>query len=229
MVTVQGLSENVTIDIWSDIVCPWCYVGREHLLRAIRNLGVADNVHVTHHAYQLDPQRNASEPLTSWLSKKFGPDHEHMTERVSTVGKAVGLMLDFSIGIAANTRAGHRLVHLATRNGLGDAMLERLMRAHFTDGLDIADHGTLERLATEIRLPMEDIKGALAEGRFDDAVQADIDVAGDLGIRGVPFFVFNRRFAVSGAQPIQVFEDALRQALEPVAPDVAGERVEPAA
>lgn len=223
------MSENVTVDIWSDIVCPWCYVGREHLMQAIRKLDIADQVHIVHHAYQLDPNRNASEPLPSWLSKKFGPEHEHMTQRVSTVGKAVGLMLDFSTGIAANTRAGHRLVHVATRNGRGDDMIERLMRAHFTDGLDIADHETLERLANDVRLPTEDVRGALADGRFDDAVQADIDVARDLGIRGVPFFVFNRRFAVSGAQPIQVFEEALKQAQEPVAPNVADENVEPAA
>ncbi|HEX9816216.1 MAG TPA: DsbA family oxidoreductase [Candidatus Thermoplasmatota archaeon] len=223
------MTETITIDVWSDIVCPWCYVGREHLMHAIRNLGVADSVHVIHHAYQLDPNRPASEPLTAWLSKKFGPEHEHMTARVSQVGKAVGLVLDFSIGIAANTRIGHRLVHLGTRNGLGDAMLERLMRAHFAEGLDIADRETLERLANEVRLPVEEVEGALSERRFDDAVQTDIDVARDLGIRGVPFFVFNRRFALSGAQPIEVFEDALRQAAEPVAPPVADENIEPAA
>lgn len=222
------MSEPVTVDLWSDIVCPWCYVGRQHLLEAIGRLGMRDDVRILHHAYQLDPGREHSEPLPDWLSKKFGDQHPQMTARLAAVAKSVGLTLDFERGIAANTRLGHRLVHLAGRLGRGDEVLERLMRAHFEEGLDVADKGVVARLAAEIGLPEDAVRSVLDGDTFDEEVQADIDVARELGIGGVPFFVFNRRFAVSGAQPIDVFEAALRKAQEPV-PPMSTDETEPAA
>lgn len=225
---VQGMSQKITVDVWSDIVCPWCYVGRQHFLEAVSRLGLRDDVQIHHHAYQLDPDRTASEPLPSWLQRKFGDDHPRMTARVSAVGEKVGLTLDFAGGIAANTRLAHRLVHLGTRHGRGDETIERMMRAHFTDGLDLGDKEALASLAVDAGLPKDDVRGVLSSDRFDEEVQADIDVARELGIRGVPFFVFNRRFALSGAQPIDVFEAALRKAQEPE-PTTATEETEPAA
>ena len=216
------MSETITVDIWSDIVCPWCYVGRQHLLEAIARLGIRETVRIHHHAYQLEPGRTAPEPLSDWLSRKFGDDHPQITARATSAGTNVGLTLDFEHAIAANTRVAHRLVHLGTRRRRGDETLERLMRAHFADGLDVSDKGVLAGLATDAGLPKDDVAALLSTDQFDDEVQADIDVARELGIGGVPFFVFNRRFAVSGAQPIEVFEAALRKAQEPVPSSTPG-------
>jgi predicted DsbA family dithiol-disulfide isomerase len=205
------------VDVWSDIVCPWCYVGLRHLGEALANLGMRDRTLVDHHAFQLEPTRSESEPLKARLERKFGAGYEQVTARVREAGARVGLGLDFEHGIAANSRQAHELVRHASRHGKGDSATELLMRAHFTDGLDIAQPKVLEQVAQALGLdPLPIASDEASSIRAE--VDADLETARTLGIRGVPFFVFNRTKALSGAQPVQVFEDAIRQSLGSLEP-----------
>jgi predicted DsbA family dithiol-disulfide isomerase len=206
------------IEIWSDVVCPWCYIGKRRLERALGDFEHADEVEVTWRSFQLNPDAPATAvPTLDYLAQRFGPQAQAMTARVAEMGKGEGLTLDFASSLTVNTLEAHRMLHLAADLGIGDAAKERLLRAHFTEGADVSDHETLTKLMVEAG-PLQAstvearVREVLAGTEYADAVQADIDMARRLGANGVPFFVIDRKYGISGAQAAETFLHALRTA-----------------
>lgn len=201
------------IEIWSDVVCPWCYIGKRRLERALGEFEHADEVEVTWRSFQLNPDAPATAvPTLDYLAQRFGPQAQAMTARVAEMGKGEGLTLDFASSLTVNTLEAHRMLHLAADLGIGDAAKERLLRAHFTEGADVSDHETLTKLMTEAGADEARVREVLAGTEYADAVQADIDMARRLGANGVPFFVIDRKYGISGAQAAETFLHALRTA-----------------
>jgi predicted DsbA family dithiol-disulfide isomerase len=210
------------IEIWSDVVCPWCYIGKRRLERALGEFEHADEVEVTWRSFQLNPDTvpGTVVPTLDYLTSHYGPQAQEMTARVAELGYAEGLDLDFSSSLAVNTGEAHRVLHLAADLGFGDAAKERLLRAHFTEGANLSDHETLTRLLVEAGPPDEAstiaarTREVLAGREYEDAVLDDITMARRLGANGVPFFVIDRKYGISGAQPPETFLHALRTAYE---------------
>jgi predicted DsbA family dithiol-disulfide isomerase len=202
------------IEIWSDVVCPWCYIGKRRLERALGEFEHADEVEVTWRSFQLNPDTppGTAVPTLDYLEQRFGPQAQAMTARVAEMGKGEGLTLDFASSLTVNTLEAHRLLHLAADLGIGDAASERLLRAHFTEGADLSDHETLTKLMVEAGAGEARVREVLAGTEYADAVQADIDMARRLGANGVPFFVIDRTYGISGAQAAETFLHALRTA-----------------
>jgi len=202
------------IEIWSDVVCPWCYIGKRRLERALGEFEHADEVEVTWRSFQLNPDTppGTSVPTLDYLAQRFGPQAQAMSARVAELGKGEGLTLDFASSLTVNTLEAHRMLHLAADLGIGDAAKERLLRAHFTEGADLSDHETLTKLMTEAGADEARVREVLAGTEYADAVQADIDMARRLGANGVPFFVIDRKYGISGAQTAETFLHALRTA-----------------
>jgi predicted DsbA family dithiol-disulfide isomerase len=204
----------VKIEIWSDVVCPWCYIGKRRLEDALRDFEHADEVEITWRSFQLNPETppGTAVPTLDYLAGRFGPESGAMTTRVAELAKTEGLDFDFGAALTVNTLDAHRLLHLAADLGVGAAAEERLLRAHFTEGADLSDHETLARLAGEVGLDPDRARAVLAGTEYDAEVRADLNEARRPGISGVPFFVFDRRYGISGAQPAETFGQALRTA-----------------
>ncbi len=205
------------VEIWSDIACPWCYVGKRRFEAALENFEHRDEVTVTWRSFELDPTAPAERPgnRTEHLARKYRvsvEDARAMEDRMTQAAKGDGLDFRFDIARSGNTFDGHRMLHLAAAHGLQDEMKERVMRAYFTEGELISDHDTLRRLAADVGLPDDEVESVLAGDRFTDEVRADEETAYDFGVAGVPFFVVDRKFAASGAQPPAVLHDLLTQA-----------------
>jgi predicted DsbA family dithiol-disulfide isomerase len=202
------------IEIWSDVVCPWCYIGKRRLERALDQFEQAGEVEIAWRSFQLNPDTpsGTAVPTMDYLARRFGPQAEAMTARVAEVGKAVGLDFDFGAALTVNTLDAHRLLHLAADLGTAGAAKERLLRAHFTEGADLSSAPTLTRLLGEVGLDEDRVRAVLAGTEYADAVRADIEEARRLGASGVPFFVIDRTYGVSGAQPAETFLHALRTA-----------------
>ena len=193
------------IDIWSDIVCPWCYIGKRHLEAALADTDL-DEVEIHWHSFELDPHapKTLDVPLEQALARKYGMSLAQARDaqaRVTGVAAEAGLTFRFDQAKTGNTFDAHRLLQLANAHDLGDALKERLMRAYFTDGLPISDPDTLAALAAEVGLDEEEARQTLTGDRFTEEVRADEAQARQMGVRGVPFFVFDGRYGVSGAQP----------------------------
>jgi predicted DsbA family dithiol-disulfide isomerase len=204
----------MNIEIWSDVVCPWCYIGKRRLEGALRQVEQAGEVKITWRSFQLNPDAppGTAVPTLEYLDRRFGPQARQMTGRVAELGRAEGLDLDFGAALTVNTLDAHRLLHLAAGLGVADEAEERLMRAHFCEGADLSDHETLTKLLTEAGADEQRVREVLAGTEYADAVRADIEEARRLGVTGVPFYVLDRRYAVSGAQPTETFLQALRTA-----------------
>ncbi|MGH3153339.1 MAG: DsbA family oxidoreductase [Streptosporangiaceae bacterium] len=202
------------IEIWSDVVCPWCYIGKRRLERALRDFDQADDVEITWRSFQLNPDfpPGTAVPTPEYLASRFGPQAEEMTGRVALLGAGEGLDLRFADSLAVNTFDAHRVLHLAAAAGRAGEVKERLLRAHFTEGADLSDPETLARLAGEAGVPPDRVRAMLAGDAYADAVRADIDEARALGANGVPFFVIDRKYGISGAQSAEVFLRVLQQA-----------------
>jgi len=202
------------IEIWSDVVCPWCYIGKRRLERALGQFEHAGEVEITWRSFQLNPDTppGTAVPTLDYLTRRFGPQATAMTTRVAELARAEGLDFDFGAALTVNTLDAHRLLHLAADLGVGDAAKERLLRAHFTEGADLSDPDTLTRLLTEAGADEARVRGVLASDEYADAVRADFEQARMLGASGVPFFVIDRKYGVSGAQPAETFLHALRTA-----------------
>jgi predicted DsbA family dithiol-disulfide isomerase len=202
------------IEIWSDVVCPWCYIGKRRLEGALRDFEHAGEVEVAWRSFQLNPDTppGTAVPTLDYLAGRFGPQATAMTARVADLAKAEGLDFDFGAALTVNTLDAHRLLHLAADLGVGDAAKERLLRAHFTEGADLSDHETLTKLLGEVGADASRVTEVLAGTEYADAVRADIEEARRLGISGVPFFVVDRKYGISGAQPQETFLHALRTA-----------------
>lgn len=208
------------IDIWSDVVCPFCWIGKRHLESALdgfRDEHPDAEVEVVWRAYELDPQAPAStdESNSERLAAKYGmhvAEADAMQEQIAKRFRAVGLEFDWRAARATNTHDAHRLAALATARGRGDAADEALKRAHFTDGELLSDPAVLSRIGTGIGLPAAEVDALLAGDTYSDAVRRDQAEARALGVTGVPFFVLDGRLAVSGAQPTDLFRRALERA-----------------
>jgi predicted DsbA family dithiol-disulfide isomerase len=206
------------IDIWSDIVCPWCYLGKRRLERALDGFERRDEVRVTHRSFQLDPTkpRGTTSSRRTMLMSKYRLSDEQvrtMDARMEQTAAADGLEYHLTdAGLTGNTLDAHQLIHLAKGLGLADAMIERLYRAYFTEQRSVFDRSSLVDLAAEAGVGAEEARQALERDTFVEAVTGDLTEARSLGITGVPFFVFDGRLAVSGAQAIDVFTQALERA-----------------
>jgi len=205
------------IDIWSDVVCPWCYIGKRRLEQALTESG--EQAEIVWHSFQLDPSATNDDPrdLATRLGEKYGGGREfglEANERVATVGAEVGLVFNFDVAKSANTVDAHRLLHLAREldGDLQGRLKERLLKAYFTDGLPVGDHPTLTKLAVEAGLPEDRVTEVLAGSEYAAEVAADQAQALAYGANGVPFFVIDEKYGVSGAQPVEVFQEALRRA-----------------
>ncbi|HWM11384.1 MAG TPA: DsbA family oxidoreductase [Solirubrobacteraceae bacterium] len=207
----------LAVEIWSDVVCPWCYVGKRRFEKALEGFAHRDDVEVTWRSFELDPQAPPQREHTSaeHLASKYGlslEQAEGTNAQMTELAADEGLEYHLDRTKGGNSFAAHRLIQRAVEDGRQDAMKERLMRAYFTDGEAIGDHNTLVRLAGEVGV---DGQAALTDERYADGVRADEELAARIGIRGVPYFVLDRRYGVSGAQPPELLLQALEKAVEP--------------
>lgn len=204
------------VSIWSDIRCPFCYIGKRKFEMALERFAGKDKVEVIWRSFQLDPNLkteaaiNAVEHIAAikGISKK---DAEEMHQHVTRVAKEVGLHFDFEKAVVANSFNAHRLIQFAKTKGLGNEAEEALFKAHFTEGKNIDDEEILVQTAGAIGLDQKEVKDMLASDAFAKAVEEDEREAHAIGVRGVPFFVFNDKYAVSGAQSPDTFLRALQQ------------------
>jgi predicted DsbA family dithiol-disulfide isomerase len=206
----------MTVEIWSDVVCPWCYVGKRRFEHALEKFGHRDQVELTWRSFQLDPNAppERSKSSAEHLAEKYGMSVEQAetsNRQMTELAASEGLEYHLDRTRGGNSFDAHRLIHLAAAHGRQDAMKERLMRAYFTDGEPVGDRETLIRLAADIGL---DARAALEGEVYGDSVHADEELAARIGIRGVPFFVLDRRYGVSGAQPSELLLHALEKAWE---------------
>jgi predicted DsbA family dithiol-disulfide isomerase len=207
------------IDIWSDVVCPWCYLGKRRFERALEAFEDRASVEVVHRSFQLDPTRpkGQTQNRREMLMAKYhltAAQVESMDERMEQTAAADGLEYHLGDGVTGNTFDAHRLLHLAADRGRQDATLERFYRAYFTEGRSVFDDESLTALAVESGLDAAEVAGVLAGDDYAAAVVGDTREAHALGANGVPFFVFDKRFGVSGAQSIEVFAQVLARARE---------------
>ncbi|TDW86956.1 putative DsbA family dithiol-disulfide isomerase [Kribbella pratensis] len=211
------------IDVWSDVVCPWCYIGKRRLEEALADSG--ESAEIVWHSFQLDPSSTNDDPrdLATRLGERYGRGREwglQANAHVTEVAAEVGLEYHLDQAKPVNTVDAHRILHLA--RDLAEAgevpadtqgrLKERLLKGYFTDGLPVGDHATLTELATEVGLPAERVREVLASTTYTDDVAADQAQALAYGANGVPFFVIDEKYGVSGAQPVDVFKEALRRA-----------------
>lgn len=205
------------VEIWSDIVCPFCYIGKRRYEEALAQLGCRDEVETVYRSFELDPNApvSSNRDLHDSLAAKFGISREQaksMNDNVSDQARSVGLTYNLDEAKPTNTFDAHRLTHLAATHGKMVEMTERLFKAYFTEGKHIGDRQVLAELAAEVGLDPAEVSEALNGTHYSDEVRADEREAAQLGVRGVPFFVINRKYAVSGAQPTEVFIRALEKA-----------------
>ena len=207
------------LEIWSDIACPWCFVGKRRLETALQRFEHRAEVAITWRAFELDPgapkERERSLSHAERLAKKYGMSVEQAqsrTDQLVQVARGEGLAFDFVNIRSGNTFDAHRVIHLGLERGVQGAVKERLMKAYLEQGELMSDHGTLLRLAEEAGLDPGEVTDVLASDAFAAEVRADEAQASELGISGVPCFVLDRRFAVSGAQTPEVMLRALEQA-----------------
>jgi predicted DsbA family dithiol-disulfide isomerase len=210
---------SLKLEVWSDIACPWCYVGKRRLESALKQFPHAAEVQVTWRAFELDPgaarERDRSVSQAEFIARKYGisvAQAQKSSDNLVAVAKTEGLAFDFHHIRSGNTFDAHRLVHLGAERGLQDAVKERMMKAYFEQGELMSDHGTLLRLAVESGLSEREATDVLATDTYSKEVRKEEAEARELGISGVPCFVFDRHSAVSGAQPAEVILKALEQA-----------------
>jgi predicted DsbA family dithiol-disulfide isomerase len=205
------------VEIWSDVVCPWCYVGKRRFEKALAEFDGRDSVQVVYRSFELNPaaERDEGGDLAGRLARKYGVSMEEaqaMNQRVTDAAAGEGVEFRLDVARPGNTFDAHRLLHLAASEGRQAEMKERLVRAYFTEGRAIGDVEVLGELAVEVGLDRARAAEVLGGDEFSDAVRRDEREAAQLGISGVPFFVFDRRYGVSGAQLAEVFSGALEHA-----------------
>ena len=207
------------VEIWSDIVCPFCYIGKRKFETALADFAGKDKVEIEWKSFQLDPEMDNKEGLNvhEYLGKRKGgtpADGKRMNDGMTAAAAEVGLQYDFDNGIINNTMNAHRLLHWAKAAGLQNELKERIFKAYYTEGIDTADITELVRLAKETGLDPLQARKVLEENLYVKEVLQDQQEAVELGVQGVPFYVFNRKYAVSGAQPSEVFAQVLNKALQ---------------
>lgn len=205
------------VEIWSDIACPWCYVGKRRFEAALPAYEHRDEVRVTWRSFELDPSAPSEREHdgATHLAEKYGTTRDEavaMQQRMTDAAAGDGLEFRFDIARGGNTFDAHRLLHLGAAHGAQDALKERLMRAYLTEGELISDHAVLARLGVETGLPEDEVRDTLATDRFAAEVREDESTAHRIGIQAVPFFVVDRAVGASGAHPPDALLELLRQA-----------------
>ena len=214
------------VEIWSDVVCPWCYIGKRRFEQALERFAHRDEVEVSWKSFELDPGARSADAgegadYADRLAKKYGTTRagaQQMLDSMTAAAAAEGLDFHFERAVAANTFEAHQVIHLAAERGVQDQVKERLLQAYFTEGEAVGDRATLVRLAAEAGLEAAEVAKALAEQEYAEAVRTDEADAGRLGISGVPFFVLDRKYGVSGAQPADQLLAVLERAWDEAHP-----------
>jgi predicted DsbA family dithiol-disulfide isomerase len=208
---------SLRVEIWSDIACPWCWVGKRHLEAAAERF--EGELEIVWRAFELDPSAptvcDPSVTNVERLARKYGVPRQQarqMIDRMTAIGAELGLDFRFDRSQYANTFDAHRLLEHAAEHGRQDALKERLFRAYMTEGRSIANHETLVELATEVGLDSDQVRLVLSTDAYTDVVRDEQRLAQQLGVRGVPFFVIDGRYAIGGAQPPDVLLEALERA-----------------
>ncbi|MFD1884336.1 DsbA family oxidoreductase [Paenibacillus wenxiniae] len=204
------------IDIWSDYQCPFCYIGKARLQKALEQFPHADQVHINYKSFELDPSADRDVPMTNneMLASKYNTTIEQVRKMNDNIGAQAaqeGLRFEFDSMILTNSFDAHRLMQFAVDQGKGAEMNEALFRAFFTDSRHIGDHDTLADIAGEIGLDRAEALTMLQSERYGEDVRRHEHLGSQLGITGVPFFVINDKYAVSGAQPTEMFTNALNE------------------
>lgn len=206
---------NVTI--WSDFVCPFCYIGEAHLAKALAELDFGDQVEIEYKSFLLNPEATYVEGknyLESFSDEKGMPIEQakEMTQRVVDMAQSAGLTIDFEQAKNAPTQDAHRVFQYAKEQGKGTQFFARFYKAFFTEGENLGEADAIVRLAKEVGLEEGAVRSILASQDYQEAFHADIQQAQMIGVQGVPFFVLANKYAVSGAQPTELFKQALTQA-----------------
>jgi len=204
------------VEIWSDVICPWCYIGKRRFEMALAGFAHRNEVEVIWRSFELDARAPQEYPgtLEDLLAKKYGVSPQQAAEmnaNVSSVAGELGLTYRLADAHPGNTFDAHRLLHYAESRQLGDRAIERIMQAYFAESLHVGNRAALARLAPEFGITAGDASAMLESDAYIDAVRADEARAAGFGIRGVPFFVFDAKSGISGAQPAAMFTQALEQ------------------
>lgn len=212
------MSKKIKIEIWSDVMCPFCYIGKRRLEQALEKFPQRDNVEIEWKSFQLDPNTKSvpGKDAYTYLAERYGRDIEWSKathENVTRMAAEVGLGYRFDKAQIANSFDAHRLEHLAKKLGKGDQVVELIFAAYFTEGKNISDLDTLIEIGKAAGIDQHEIETVFKGSDFGNAVRQDIIEAQQLGITGVPFFVFNRKYGISGAQPVEEFSKTLEQVL----------------
>ena len=204
------------IEIWSDVMCPFCYIGKRHLEKALESTPFRNEIEIEWKSYQLNPEyhNTTNESLYDYLARAKDMTVEQarqLTGNVLEMASKASLALDFEHSMPANSFDAHRFLHFAKSKGRQNEAEEALFYAHFMEGKDIANKEVLSAIGETIGLLKAEIDQTLSTGEFTEAVQYDGYEAQQMGIRGVPYFVFDKKYALSGAQPIETFKGAITQ------------------
>lgn len=204
------------IEIWSDVMCPFCYIGKKNFEQALEKLPFKNEVEVEWKSFQLDPTLALAETRTTaeyFREKKGFPEEQakQMTAQVVQMGKASGIDFNFEKALITNTFPAHKILHLAKKHGKSSEMEEELFKAHFLNGENVGSIEVLSNLAEKLGINKDEVLQTLSSDEFDYEVNQDVTEGRNNGVTGVPFFILNGKYAVSGAQPVELFEEALTQ------------------
>ena len=207
------------IEIWSDVACPFCYIGKRRLEQALDGFEYQSDVEIEWKSFQLNPELKINKPqsINEYLAEAKGWTIEYakqMGEQVTSMAEEVGLNFNMEATVVANTMNAHRLIQFAKTKNLGNAIEEALFKAYFMEGKNIDSQEALIEIASNIGLNLDEARKALHEKQYSEQIEFDAYEAQQIGVRGVPFFVFNRKYGISGAQPLEVFTRTLNQAYE---------------
>ncbi|MFN4150075.1 MAG: DsbA family protein [Candidatus Sericytochromatia bacterium] len=213
---MNNSNEKIRVEIWSDIACPFCYIGKRKFEEALSKFENKENVEVEWKSFQLmpDAQKESNISLNEMLASRYGKSLDwarEMNNNVSNSAKEVGLNFDLDNAKFTNTLDGHRLIHLASEFGLQDKAKEKLLSSYFVEGKHLGKNSTLIEIAKELGIEENIAIEMLESDKYKKEVQEEIITGQKLGLTGVPFFVFNRKYAVAGAQPSETFLDILKQ------------------
>jgi predicted DsbA family dithiol-disulfide isomerase len=210
--------EKMKIEIWSDVMCPFCYIGKRRLEKSLQDFKDRDSIEIEWKSYQLNPDMvtDTNVRMDEYLATHKGMTVEQAQQlhhQVSQMAAAEGLTYNMDKAVVANSFKAHVLAHFAKAAGKQDDVEELLFKSHFTDGKNIDDIEVLKSIAETAGLDKEQFEHIVRDGVLDDEVKMDIHEAQQIGVRGVPFFVFNRKYAISGAQPIEAFTQTLEKSI----------------
>lgn len=207
---------KMKVEVWSDIMCPFCYIGKRNYEAGLKQFADTNNIEIIWKSFQLDPNipEAVEENVYQYLADRKGMSYEQsvqMHESVIATAKQAGLDYNFDKAVIANSFNAHRMIQMAKTKGLGDAAEERLFYAYFTEGKNFGSTDVLVELGKDIGLTEVEVQTALTDDTYAYKVRQDVEEAQQLGVRGVPFFVFDRKYAISGAQPPAAFLETLEK------------------